>query len=186
VDSGWLDARSLSRAERLARYVAGMPGFRESDLDDIRQELLLGLVERMPCYDPARAGRGTYVRRVLWGRVCRLLRGRYCPKGSFLSRLRRLPSDSDEPHDENVKAPSQDDLKVWREQPSEPDQVLVSLTIAQVVDRLPPELRALCEKLPEMSPADAARELGLSLWKLQRRMDRIRRIFRAAGLEEES
>ena len=51
-------------------------GFTESDRDDLEQEMMLDLLQRLPKYNPDRAQRNTFIARVVEHKIATLIEAR--------------------------------------------------------------------------------------------------------------
>lgn len=56
--------------------------------------------------------------------------------------------------------------------------------VHKAVRGLPPELRRVCERIMDGTPASAARDLGISRRQVRSAMEKIRSHFESAGLED--
>jgi len=163
------------QVRRKALELVGRAGFGPGNVEDLEQEMWLDLVRAMRRYDPAQGRVQAYASGVLEIAARRLVRERV---GN--GRLRTV-SQSIPVHDGDGGITDLGSV-LTREAPQDIEQADLAIDMEAVMNRLPPDLRAVCGKLKEKCPAQAARELGLSLWHFQRKVDRIRRIFEAAGL----
>src|SRR5215472_4214675 len=68
-----IEATLVTIAGTTATRLAGLYGFSRSDRDDLRQELLLDCIIRLPKFDPRRSSHSTFFRRVVRHRVSSLL-----------------------------------------------------------------------------------------------------------------
>jgi len=159
--------------------ISRMKGFSASDYEDIRQDLLLALVRKFPSFDPAQAQDVTFAERVIDNYVSHLLRHRNSKQGAIEHGMVRHTDAT------GGNAPSVGgNARPKIDEGSHADEVLLRLSVAEVLNRLSPELRAVAELLKEHSKAATARRLGISEHVLNGKIEQLRRIFRAAGLEE--
>lgn len=159
--------------------VTQMKGFLPEDYEDIRQELLLELVRKFPSFDPTQAQEATFAERVLSNHVTHLLQHRHSKQETFERGMVPYPEDAGE---DTAGSRGHDRPRI--DEGKHADEVLLRLSVAEVLSRLPRDLRAVAELLKEHSKTETARRLGISDFILNKKIEKLRRIFRAAGLEE--
>lgn len=178
---------------RLIRYKAaqlvGKAGFRESDREDLEQQLTLDLLSRMRKFDPARSSLHTFADRVINHAVATLLAARQIAARDF----RRIgPSLNEEieaaggcrvPRAENV---AEEDSFAMRTRVFRSDREAAEMTIdlASVTAGMPDHLQLLCELLKSKTLSQISEITGRPRSSIQRDMAAIGRTLRAAGLEE--
>ena len=59
-----------------ARQLVGRVGFTESDREDLEQEMMLDLLQRLPKYNPDRAQRNTFIARVVEHKIATIIEAR--------------------------------------------------------------------------------------------------------------
>jgi len=174
-----LSPEIMALADRQARQlVAAHPSW-NSDFEDLRQDILVELVRRMPNCDPSIAPPIAFARKALKDFRSKLLRRRFCPTARMEKGFARYfePQADEEP--KRVNRP------VWLRDHVDPsEEVILRLSVAEVLSRLPADLRTVAELLKEHSLAAVAHRLGISNHILNGKIEKLRRIFRAAGLEE--
>ncbi len=163
-------ARSLIR--RKVRLLVGRAGFTDQDREDLEQELILRLLQSLHLFDPNQAHRNVFVTTVIERAVARIVRERLAKKRDggvvrSLDHAHEKAGDSTEPADPRR---------------SHEEEIDLATDLAEVLARLPADLRALAERLKSRSLSQAARELGLPRSTLQRQVERLRRCFEDAGL----
>jgi len=60
-----IDDYAVQLIKYKARQLVGRVGFTESDREDLEQEMVLDLLRRLPKFDPKRAGRNTFIARIV-------------------------------------------------------------------------------------------------------------------------
>jgi RNA polymerase sigma-70 factor (ECF subfamily) len=150
-------------------------GYATDDWDDLRQDMALDCLRRLPRFNPTRGDWRAFVRGVVRNHACVL--------ASRQMRRREVqPLESD--------ANTEDDLSdaVSRleagEVAAEDSWRALELNIdaQRVLARLPGELRSLAHDLALMSTPAVRRKNGLTLCRLNHQIDRLRAAFEAAGL----
>jgi len=180
---------ALKRSHFKARQLAGSNGFAPGELDDIRQVLLVDLLERLGRYDPARAGIKTFISRVLDNGAARIIEHH---KAQCRDR-RRVDGSLDEwtPVDDGswttrgaqtTEADASAHVGAHRRPEEELTQLRFDLTA--VVDGLPKDLRDLCVRLRTQMVSEVSRETGMSRGAIYRSLQKLRQQFTEAGLHE--
>ncbi|MCA9090576.1 MAG: hypothetical protein KDA90_18300 [Planctomycetaceae bacterium] len=159
---------------RKAEQLAGHYGFAEDEDEDIRQELLLHLLQQWPAFDPNVAKATTFIQNVIDFKVCELIRDQERQKRDY----RR-----EEPLTDEAECGLLDGT---RGQPEVSDYDLIALRAdcETIIASLPRDLRQLAELLKETSPSDAARRMQLPLMTVVDRIDELRERFIAGGYGE--
>jgi len=149
-------------------------GFAADDWDDLRQDLALDCLRRLPRFDASRGNWKGFVHGVVRNHAC-VLASRQARRPE-LQCLAEDDAGSDSAEDVSrcgAHFVVADDLCPALE---------LSLDMRRVLDGLPEELRSVAQCLAEM-PVYAVRQVtGLSLSELNRKIARIRAAFVAAGL----
>jgi RNA polymerase sigma factor (sigma-70 family) len=157
------------------------------DEADIRQELLLRLLSRAHHFDPQRGALNTFVDRVTRSAAASLVRQWKCKKrtpgqGVVSVETSSVLSPEGLTTLDGQLAP--EDLA--RRTGGTPADPLAALTnkdaVRAAIAQLPAELQAVCERLMHVSPAAAARELGMSRDQITRALRKLRTHFAAADL----
>jgi len=171
-----------------ARKLVGTAGFREDDVEDIKQDLIVDLLERLPKLDPAVAKYETFVTRVVERKLCNMIRDRTTEVRDFRREQCSLNEDIDVGEDEprqRVVTISQDDVDLRTGKHSRPEEERrdLQLDLAEAIASLPVELRKAAEMLMAMPITDVARELGVPRSTFyDNHLARIRQAFEAHGL----
>ena len=178
-------------ASRLVRrkgaQLVGRAGFTESDRPDIEQSLALEVVRRIRKFDPERGRFEATVHRIVENAVADILAAR---KAACRDYRKRGPSLNETARDENGKRVERSETfgsedhfaRVGRRPAGERRDLKLDLDDAMA--DLPPDLRRLCERLRNESPAEVARDSGLPRGTLYERMRKIREHFGRRGLGE--
>jgi RNA polymerase sigma factor (sigma-70 family) len=157
---------------RKVRLLVGRAGFTQQDHQDLEQELVLRLLQSLDVFDPEQAHLNVFITTVIERAVAMLLRERRAKKrdGGVVRSLDQGPT-------KDGKSPEPVDPL-----PSGEEAFDLASDLAEVLARLPEELRALAERLKSQSLSQAARDLGVPRSTLQRQAQRLRRCFEDAGL----
>jgi RNA polymerase sigma-70 factor (ECF subfamily) len=158
----------------------GSYGFTEQDREDLQQDCLVDLLERLARFDPARAKRSTFVRRCVEHRLSDLIRGRQQPRRDYRRTTRGGEDDAATLLDEGGLC------TCGAHRAEDPGSITAAdlrMDVATVVESLPPRQRQVCDLLPALSPFAISRYLGWSKREVYAHVAAIRAAFRAAGLE---
>ena len=155
-----LDPFVVKQAEIGASRLVTQLGFPLDDWEDLRQELLVDYLERLPQFDPSRGDRRGFIFGVVRHRAAQLA----------AEQRRRIRIDNSTPANSASAVEPELDL---------------SLDVAAVVDRLPEQLRELAIALGELTPCEAARLMGRSRTRVHQLRQQIRAAFVEAGLTPE-
>lgn len=135
------------------------------DFEDITQDMLLDLLERLDKYDPAKSDFKLFATCVIDRKARNLVRHREskmrdCRRES--GSLNEEIAESDGPVQRLAKIDADDhDIRKGKySRPSE-ERSQLHLDVESVLARLPPELRKAAELLQTMSITEAAREMGV-------------------------
>jgi RNA polymerase sigma-70 factor (ECF subfamily) len=147
----------VQQAEIGASRLVTAPGFHQDDWEDLRQELLVDYLERLPQFDPSRGD----VRGFMFGVV------RHRAAQMAMEQRRRVRADA-----------------CWREgiKTSFDPELDLRLDVASVVASLPEHLRVLAVALQDLTPSEAARSLGRKRSRVHQLMQQIRSAFIEAGV----
>jgi RNA polymerase sigma-70 factor (ECF subfamily) len=141
-------------------------GFAADDWDDLRQELALDCLRRLPRFDSSRGNWKGFVRGVVRNHTC-VLASRQIHRRRFQSLEDGADVDGD-----TYDTPA-DDIRPVLE---------LGLDTERVLAGLPDDVRELARDLAEMPVSAVRRKTGLTLSQINRRIRRIRAAFTAAGL----
>ena len=186
-----LDEESIAYAKKVieckARQLVGQAGLRESDVEDLQQEMWADLLRRLTWFESDRAKAKTFIARVVSHRVSAILRHR---SGMGRDYQRNAGSLSEETEDadgrmvERAQLITEDahDLRTGVETRPALEQMELVSDVGTVLASLPAPLREFCELLKTESMSSAARKLGISRREARARLDAIRNRFEEANL----
>ena len=179
---------ALELVHHKARQIIGKAGYTRDDLDDIKQDLIVDLLERLPKFDPAKATYNTFVARVVERKICNLLRDRQAEVRDHRRNVCSLNEDIDTGEGEPVQRVttiSQDDHDVRAgkyRRPAE-ERAHLQLDLEAALADLSPELRQTAVLLQTMSVSQAAREMGVPRRTFrEKHLVQLREAFKAKGL----
>jgi RNA polymerase sigma-70 factor, ECF subfamily len=183
-----LDGFIIAYVRRKVRELEKRRGFSPQERQDLENELLMAVVERLPKLDITKARRMGFIGMIVDRKLISLLRERQAMRrdaGQVTQSLNVPVADSDgtivelgemiDPEREQVLAPKMS--------PASEAQIDLAIDLQQIIDRLPAELRDLAEQLKVASLSSIARATGIPRSTLFDRQREIRRIFSQAGLD---
>jgi len=168
-----LDGYVMERIDFLVRKLARQYRLQEDHWEDVRQDLIVGVLEAAAKFDPAQASWHTFASRALsmcYKRFCRdAARRRECTVGDLLS----APSGEDESASE-----------IYESQSYTPDPG-TALDIPEVLVQMPPRTRRVCELLQVMDRSEVARTLAISRVAVHLHVRKARKVFERAWQKKE-
>jgi len=159
-------ARMLIRHK--AKWLISKSEFARQDRDDIEQELTLRLLHGLRRFNPARANCDAFTTTIVERAAITMLRERQTPKHRVNTAF-----SLDGMKDENCIAADPADHR-----DNDQKQHDLAIDVAEILNRLPAELRALAERLKTQLREPAARSLGISRWTLRQRVRRLKNFFK--------
>ena len=174
----------LREADRAARRLRRKLCLPACEREDLRQDLLVDLLRRLPAYDPSRGTIGAFAGVVLSNRCVRLAirhhRQRRAQGGTMLS-LDAPVADSVEPL--GCLLAEADGLAAWHGQDRDTQADIQTRDAVQsALARLPEADRRFCGALAHRSVAALAAEGFGSRSALYRRLAELRHVLTARGL----
>lgn len=156
---------------RVARRLIGHARLTSSDVDDLEQELRLGVWGRLHRYDAQRGDEGAFLKVMTDRLASKLTRGRRAAKRDIRREV-SMPAVHEE-----VTGSHGDSFHSTEELRD------LGLDVADALARLPPEWRELARLLTIGPLADAAKTPGVSRLTAKKRVRRLLQRFREDGLE---
>lgn len=151
-----IDPFVLRQAEIRASQLVAYSGFTRDDWEDLRQDLLLDYLERLPLFDAGRGAPRGFMFGVVRNRAARLAAQRRKAGRPVVADLGSRPH-ADLDHD-------------------------LRLDVAAAVARLPEHLRVVAELLLESTPREVAHAIGKSRSRVYQMIGEIRTAFEQAGV----
>jgi RNA polymerase sigma factor (sigma-70 family) len=181
-----LEALARDLIRRKTRRLIKRHGLNEHDAEDLEQELLLRLPPILKRCDPARGDPRAFLGAAIHKHLANLLRNRQARRRDYrrTSALDVRPDSQAEGTRADALADTAHDARLGRHGRSAEEQARLRQDVADVVARLPDDLRVLAELLQTRTLAEAARELGVSRSTLVGQRERLRQWFERAGLDD--
>ena len=157
--NGLFDDYELTVIRIKSRNLIGKAGFLPDDLEDIRQEIILDLLQRLPKYDPSKSSRHTFINDLVDNKIANLIE----EKNAALRDYHNSPARLDEPANTNP-IPTLD-YESATENVSLRDGVMSDFElfelredIIRMLEKLPPHLRDVCIRLLQDNICTVAKE----------------------------
>ncbi|MBF0437133.1 MAG: sigma-70 family RNA polymerase sigma factor [Magnetococcales bacterium] len=163
-----------------AHQLSRLSFFGSDDVEDLEQELVMDLIQRMPDYDPDRASQNTFMARVIENCAASLVATAKAP-----IRNGGRPGLSWEELIDSSNADAVEAL-VDTSLPTSTDGsdlMVAMLDLNRCLQRLSSEQKRFCQLLPFQEPSAISREMGWSRATFFRRLANLRETFRQSGLE---
>jgi len=172
-----------------ARQLVGKAGYTQHDIEDIEQDLIRDLLERLPKFDPTKATLNTFAVRVVEGKISKLLRDRHA---EMRDHRRESFSLNEEVETEDgtvdvIEVVPQDeiDMRTGRYERPAIEREHLRMDLEAVVAGLSPELRQVADMLRTQSVAEVARELGIPRRTFrEKHLAQLRKVFAAARMDD--
>lgn len=172
-----------------AWQLVGKAGYTQDDVGDIKQNLIVDLLERLPQFDPAKATYNTFVARLVERKISNLLRDRRAEMRDHRREVCSLNEEIDTGEDEPVQrltTISRDgqDIRTGKHSRPAEERAHLQIDMGSVLESLTPELRQVAEMLQTRSVSQVARELGIPRRTFREKyMPRLREVLSAHGMD---
>ena len=171
---------------RKVGQLIGRYGFKEQDREQLEQELTLRLLNSLRSFDPKQSHRNAFVTTIVERNVATIIRDRQAEKRDDrnVSSLNVTCRNGEFGPVELAQLIGQSEVDAQRGRQTRTHEQVVDLgnDIADIVARLPADLRDLAEQLKTKSLVQIARETGVTRASLRKHFDQLREIFEKAGL----
>ena len=181
---------ALELVHHKAWQLVGKAGYTQDDVDDIKQDLIVDLLERLPQFDPAKATYNTFVARLVERKISNLLRDRQAEMRDHRREVCSLNEEIDTGEDEPVQrlttiSQDEQDIRTGKYARPAEERAHLQLDMDSVLDGLTPELRQVAEMLQTKSVSQVARELGIPRRTFrEKHLAQLREVFAAKGMDD--
>ena len=169
--------------------LVGILGLSRSDIEDIRQDLRIHLLERLPNYDPNKSTKKGFIAMVLNNRIRTIIRLHRTSAEAMdcgTVSLDEQFSDADSQPIRLFETVDEEEVLmnfgIIRRRNIEHAEMRID--VERFLSRLPDRLRELCLMLQEKSVSQIARETGTSRQKIHAELVRMRVLAEQSGLRE--
>ena len=166
---------------RVAKLVRTL-GLPESDCEDLEQEVLVFVYQRLRQFNPSRGSIEAFTNTVVTSKIRNLIDQQTAKMRDFrligfsfdetVQTLEGDCVDRKELTDAQIVIENRGDVESYTR-----DQIDLKVDMDRVIDKLPAKLADLCNALKHGNATDAAEELGISRREATRRIHRLRSIF---------
>jgi RNA polymerase sigma-70 factor (ECF subfamily) len=180
---------ALRRSSFKAWQMVGKYGFTKDDVEDIQQEIMLDILNRLPKFKRNHRGIRKFIRRLIDNRISYLKKHREAK----LRDHRRIERGLDDwSHDEHNRWTSlgatitEDDAlgHLGRRRLSSRKRIDLALDTVALLDQLSKLDRKLCLQLQAKTVSEISRQTGVVRTRIYERLRVIRQKFLQAGMDE--
>jgi RNA polymerase sigma-70 factor (ECF subfamily) len=185
-----IDKYAVRLIRKKAWQLVGKAGFTEADREDLEQELIIDLLQRLSKFNPDRANRKTFITRVVTNRVATLIELQKASCRNYRLYTNSLNDYVDIGGGDLVEREetiASDDYLQNTGRCSRPLKELeeLSLDIERIIAKLPPKTRNLCEGLKGGETiSDIAREMGITRETVYQSIKELRKALEKSGLKK--
>jgi len=172
-----------------ARKLIGTAGYTIDDLEDIEQDLMIDLMQRMARFDEDKAQLNTFIDRIVDHKISDLIDSRTAEKRDFRKRTSASATKLEEREGawhllmETTSTDTYLERMGYQTRPME-EQHDLQIDLDLLFARFSESERQLLELLKRMTLAEAAKELGIPRTTLDYRLGRLRKSFIDSGLQD--
>ena len=172
-----------------AKQLVGRVGLTDSDREDLEQEMILDLLQRLPKYNPDRAQRNTFIARVVEHKIATIIEARKAGLRDYRlcnCSLNERLEDVEGGSVERMETIDQEDYLRLTAGLSRSTAELrdLSIDVRQAIEKLPPELRELCRRLGVDTITELSRDTGVPRGTIYESLKKLRAILEVAGLKD--
>ena len=172
-----------------ARQLVGRVGFTESDREDLEQEMMLDLLQRLPKYNPDRAQRNTFIARVVEHKIATIIEARKAGLRDYrlcnCSLNERLEGEEGGSVERMETIDQEDYLRLTGGLSRSMAELRdLSIDVRQAIEKLPPELGALCWRLGIDTVTELSRDTEVPRGTIYESIKKLRAILEVAGLKD--
>ncbi len=187
-DQSQIDRFTRGIIRRKIKQLIGRAGFTKQDWEDLEQDMVVRVLQALKSFDPDHAHRNKFVTAVVERYVANILRDKQARKRDHrrITSINVTISIRDEGPTELTQTIGQRELDARRGRHPRSSDELAQLArdVAEVIGKLPAELRELAERLKSESVSDIARDMGVPRTTLNEIVRRLRRRFENGGLKD--
>ncbi len=185
---GLFDEYELTLIKIKSAKLIGKVGFLPDELEDIRQEIILDLLERLPNYDPAKSARHTFINDIVDNRIADMIEERKAAKRDYHFAPTSLDAATvNENGTRNIDFESATEKTLpWNrgiQMLSDFELFELRDDIIRVLEKLPPNLLDICILLMQDNICTVAAETGIPKSTLIDHLKKIRNHFENSGLK---
>ena len=172
-----------------ARQLARRSDFSESDQEDLEQEMVLDLLRRLPRYDQRRAQRNTFIARIVEHKIATLIDYRRAAKRDCRREGLSLNREFDDGEGNTTDSLQTVDQEAYLRRLGiafrpQRDQVDLRLDLESALQRLPADLRSLCELLRSKSVREISQTVGIPRPSIYDAIKRVKARLVEEGFQE--
>ena len=167
----------ISIIDKKAKIVSQHYCFSKSDLDDLKHEFIVAVMEKLDKYDPSKSSIQTFISKIIDNRSADLIEYRKSKCKAELESYSDLESIIDSISEIN---------DIFRENTNADiiNHLEIAFDIEQIYNILPDHLAEICKLLQTMSISKAAKVTGISRRTLHRYLKKIKSILSKNGFSD--
>lgn len=185
-----LDGFALDMVNIKATQLVGKAGFTLDDIDDIKQDMIVDLLERLPKFDVTKSDFKLFVTCVIDRKSSNLIRHRQMEMRDHRREVCSLNDEinvginADPVQRYSLMDQDDPDILTGKHSRTAEERNHLRMDLAAVLADLPAELRKAVELLQHMSVTQAAQEMGVPRRTFrEKHMAQLRELFKAKGLD---
>ncbi|MBI5787824.1 MAG: RNA polymerase subunit sigma-24 [Candidatus Schekmanbacteria bacterium] len=183
-----IDEYAVRLLRKRAKQLVGKAGFTKDDREDLEQELLFDLICRLPKFNPERAGRKTFITRLVNNKIFVISESKTSAKRDYrlcVASLNDYVEEKDDGSMELGEIIGQDKYFLITGKCSRPPVELgdLSVEIKRIIAGLPPPFRRLCEQLQVETITEISQNTGISRASIYEDIKELRQLFENIGLK---
>ena len=183
-----IDEYAFRFIRRKAKQLVGQPGFNKSEREDLEQEMMLDLLQRMPKFNPDLAQQNTFIAHVVDHKVIKIIEARKAGKRDYrldAYSLNEGKKNEDGRHIEHIQNLDQDGylLRVGKASHSLEELGELSVDIEKIISDLPQDLRNLCRRLQYETVTEISRDTGIPRTTIYDSIKKLRNMLVKMGFE---
>jgi len=184
---GLFDEYEIATIRIKSRGLIGKAGFMPGDFEDIRQEIILDLLQRLPNYDPEKSSRHTFINDLVDNKVARIFEERSAAQRDYhFAPAPLVETENEHKSLTSDYEPVTEKLLPWNRGLrilSEFELFELREDIIRVLEKLPSNLRDICIMLMQDNICTVAVETGIPKSTLIDHLKKIRNHFEISGLK---
>ncbi|HOC94357.1 MAG TPA: sigma-70 family RNA polymerase sigma factor [bacterium] len=169
-----------------SKSVVGKAGFLPDDMEDIMQDIIVDLLERLPKYNPDKSSRHTFIDDLANNKIARMLCDKSAAKRHYSLAPATLDMVDGKVHGDDAEPVSEKNEICSDTSRTLSDFEIIELRqdIVRALKKLPPKLRDICVMLMQKNICAVAAETGIPKATLIDHIKKIRNYFEISGLEK--
>jgi len=172
-----------------AKKLVGYYGFTVSDMEDIEQEMILDLLQRLSKFDPSRAKQNTFIAKVVEHKVVNLIEAQKAGVRDYRlysHSLNDVVKDEDGKQIQKIETVSRDEyfFSIGKYACSQEELDALSIDIKRIISTLPENYRILCDRLQKENVSEVSQNTGIPRGAIYDLINKLKSILTDAGIKK--